>query len=244
MDSGMTPKQKNHASRRRHGNFCSRAAPFASRTKTWARSSIKVTLTSNRDGESGSSLRSSVPENSKCNQNNFTPRARPRPSKPEGTSWATRPTTMRSAPGTEMGSWSGLVQLNLPSNGKSSKRSQPLVPLFDLPESVRYVRLLFLTRASQTEHDQAILGSSSLADLDGCGSEWKRAQPKTAKSSPRESAHGCPPESLFNQKKGFPRVAKLDPSHLIFVALACGIGAWFLTGVDFPESNRRFARLT
>ena len=30
----------------------------------------------------------------------------------------------------------------------------------------------------------------------------------------------------------------------IFVALACGIGAWFLTGVDFPESNRRFARLT
>jgi Prolipoprotein diacylglyceryl transferase/PAP2 superfamily/Phospholipid methyltransferase len=30
----------------------------------------------------------------------------------------------------------------------------------------------------------------------------------------------------------------------VFVALACGIGAWFLTGVDFPESNRRFARLT
>jgi membrane-associated phospholipid phosphatase len=30
----------------------------------------------------------------------------------------------------------------------------------------------------------------------------------------------------------------------IFVALACGIGAWFLTGVDFPASNRRFARLT
>jgi hypothetical protein len=30
----------------------------------------------------------------------------------------------------------------------------------------------------------------------------------------------------------------------IFVAFACGIGAWFLTEVDFPESNRRFARLT
>jgi membrane-associated phospholipid phosphatase/protein-S-isoprenylcysteine O-methyltransferase Ste14 len=30
----------------------------------------------------------------------------------------------------------------------------------------------------------------------------------------------------------------------IFVALACGVGAWLLTGVDFPESNRRFARLT
>jgi prolipoprotein diacylglyceryltransferase len=33
-------------------------------------------------------------------------------------------------------------------------------------------------------------------------------------------------------------------SSSIFVALACGIGAWLLTGVDFPESNRRFARLT
>ena len=44
------------------------------------------------------------------------------------------------------------------SNGKSSKRSQPLVPLFNLPENVRYVRLLFLTRVSQAEHDQAILG--------------------------------------------------------------------------------------
>ncbi len=30
----------------------------------------------------------------------------------------------------------------------------------------------------------------------------------------------------------------------MFVACACGIGAWVLTGVDFPESNRRFARLT
>ncbi len=28
------------------------------------------------------------------------------------------------------------------------------------------------------------------------------------------------------------------------VALACGIGAWFVSGIDFPESNRRFARLT
>ena len=28
------------------------------------------------------------------------------------------------------------------------------------------------------------------------------------------------------------------------VALACGIAAWIASGVDFPESNRRFARLT
>lgn len=52
------------------------------------------------------------------------------------------------------------------SNGKSITQPQPRVPLFDLPESVRHVRLLFLTRVSQSEHDQAILGSSSLTDLD------------------------------------------------------------------------------
>jgi len=28
------------------------------------------------------------------------------------------------------------------------------------------------------------------------------------------------------------------------VALLCALAAWFVTGVDFPESNRRFARLT
>jgi prolipoprotein diacylglyceryltransferase len=28
------------------------------------------------------------------------------------------------------------------------------------------------------------------------------------------------------------------------VALACAIAAWFVSGVDFPESSRRFARLS
>ena len=30
----------------------------------------------------------------------------------------------------------------------------------------------------------------------------------------------------------------------VFLAVACGALAWFVTGVDFPESTRRFARLT
>jgi prolipoprotein diacylglyceryltransferase len=30
----------------------------------------------------------------------------------------------------------------------------------------------------------------------------------------------------------------------ILVAMACGAVAWFVTGMDFPESSRRFARLT
>lgn len=42
-----------------------------------------------------------------------------------------------------------------------------------------------------------------------------------------------------------PRTAPIvpHPSSLV-VASACGILAWFLTGVDFPDSNRRFACLT
>jgi len=31
---------------------------------------------------------------------------------------------------------------------------------------------------------------------------------------------------------------------MIAVALVCGLGSWFATGMDFPESSRRFARLT
>lgn len=30
----------------------------------------------------------------------------------------------------------------------------------------------------------------------------------------------------------------------VYVALGCGVAGWFVSGVDFPESNRRFARLT
>ena len=35
----------------------------------------------------------------------------------------------------------------------------------------------------------------------------------------------------------------LRPGSVV-LALACGALTWFITGVDFPESNRRFARLT
>ena len=39
---------------------------------------------------------------------------------------------------------------------------------------------------------------------------------------------------------------RFAPLHAgdIALALACGLGSWFATGMDFPESSRRFARLT
>jgi hypothetical protein len=51
-------------------------------------------------------------------------------------------------------------------NGKRTTRPQPLVPLFVFPQSIQYVRLLFLTRVSQAEHNEAIIGASSLVGLE------------------------------------------------------------------------------
>jgi hypothetical protein len=40
-----------------------------------------------------------------------------------------------------------------------------------------------------------------------------------------------------------PHVSELRFSSVL-LAMACGAVAWFVTGIDFPESSRRFARLT
>lgn len=93
-------------------------------------------------------------------------------------------------------------------NGKSSKRSQPLVPLFDLPESVRYVRLLFLTRASQTEHDQAILGSSSLADLDALRKRVEESPAENCKIQPEGVCSWVPAGIAVQPEKRIPAGGK------------------------------------
>jgi hypothetical protein len=64
-------------------------------------------------------------------------------------------------------------------NGRKSNQVQPLVPLLDLPESIHYVRLLFLTRVSPSEHNEAILGASSLPNLD--------LSTRTVESSPADN---------------------------------------------------------
>jgi membrane-associated phospholipid phosphatase len=44
---------------------------------------------------------------------------------------------------------------------------------------------------------------------------------------------------------GAPQLQRLEfRLSAAFVAAGCGLIAWFVTGVDFPESSRRFARLT
>jgi hypothetical protein len=51
-------------------------------------------------------------------------------------------------------------------NGKRMPKPHPTVPLFVFPHGIQYVRLLFLTRVSQAEHNEAIIGASSLAKLE------------------------------------------------------------------------------
>jgi hypothetical protein len=51
-------------------------------------------------------------------------------------------------------------------NGKKTTKSQPIVPLFIFPRGIEHVRLLFLTRVSQAEHNEAIIGAASLAELE------------------------------------------------------------------------------
>jgi hypothetical protein len=50
--------------------------------------------------------------------------------------------------------------------GKTTAQSRPLAPLFQLPRSVKYVRLIFLTRMSRADHDMAVAAAAEPDDLD------------------------------------------------------------------------------
>jgi hypothetical protein len=50
--------------------------------------------------------------------------------------------------------------------GVTRKEASAQVRLFDLPENYGYVRLVFLTRLSQADHNEAIIAASSFADLE------------------------------------------------------------------------------
>lgn len=51
-------------------------------------------------------------------------------------------------------------------SGKRTTKPQPIVPLFVFPHGIEYVRLLFLTRVSQAEHNEAIIAASSLQGIE------------------------------------------------------------------------------
>jgi hypothetical protein len=51
-------------------------------------------------------------------------------------------------------------------SGKRTAKPQPIVPLFVFPQGIQYVRLLFLTRVSKAEHNEAIIAASSLEGIE------------------------------------------------------------------------------
>ena len=51
-------------------------------------------------------------------------------------------------------------------DGKAGMEQRPAVPLFQLPGNVRYVRLLFLVRVSQADHNMAVLAARDEMAMD------------------------------------------------------------------------------
>lgn len=80
-------------------------------------------------------------------------------------------------------------------NGGESPRPQPLVRLFDLPASTRHVRLVFLTRISRADHNQAILAAAKLDELNRLTSDV-RADPTANCRSQSESYCEWVPEGI------------------------------------------------
>jgi hypothetical protein len=57
--------------------------------------------------------------------------------------------------------------------GVSAPQPRPTLPLFNLPSSARFVRLVFLTRVSQADHDMAVLAAGDIAALDRLAAEFQ-----------------------------------------------------------------------
>lgn len=62
-------------------------------------------------------------------------------------------------------------------NGVTETTPNPRVKLFQLPRGWRYVRLIYLRRASQSDHDMAVLAAS---DADVLASATKKVQTDAA----------------------------------------------------------------
>jgi hypothetical protein len=49
--------------------------------------------------------------------------------------------------------------------GETTPQPQPLMPLFNVPAGVRFIRLIYLTRVSEADHDMAIIASDQKETL-------------------------------------------------------------------------------
>jgi hypothetical protein len=73
-------------------------------------------------------------------------------------------------------------------SGTTRKEASPQVRLFDLPENYGYIRLVFLTRLSQADHNEAIIAAANVAELEDL-TEKLQANPEI--NCKRESQSIC-----------------------------------------------------
>ena len=69
-------------------------------------------------------------------------------------------------------------------DGSMRRALHPLTPLFHLPNETRYVRLLFLTRSSDRDHDQAILTAPSREKLESLTNQVQSNPAQACNSQP------------------------------------------------------------
>jgi hypothetical protein len=90
--------------------------------------------------------------------------------------------------------------------GKESQKSQPIVRLFRIPREAQHVRLIFLTRVSRADHDQAILGAAKSDELDRL-TELVEADAANCRPQPDNAYCEWIPEGIAV------RAEKPDPAH-------------------------------
>jgi hypothetical protein len=91
-------------------------------------------------------------------------------------------------------------------DGKASPQSQPRVHLLDFPPSAKFIRIVFLTRVSSSDHNQAILAATSLATLDAL-TQQVEADPSENCKSEGETRCVWVPQGIAV------RAEKRDPVH-------------------------------
>jgi hypothetical protein len=90
--------------------------------------------------------------------------------------------------------------------GKGFPQLQPQVRLFDFPVGASFIRIIFLTRVSSADHNQAILAAASPEELDALTRQVK-ANPSANCKSQGESQCVWIPQGIAV------RPEKRDPTH-------------------------------
>jgi hypothetical protein len=80
------------------------------------------------------------------------------------------------------------VSAEITKNGRTAPQSQPVAHLFQLPRGVRHVRLIYLVRVSQADHDMAVAAAK---DTDALDALTRRVQANPADACRTEPGAYC-----------------------------------------------------